>query len=275
LRSILFDADALAYRAAAACQTEYDWGDGVVGHATNLPAAKKVLREGIDHAMSKLEADRLVICLSDDFHCFRSDVDPTYKQNRTTVVRPTHLYDLKSWLQEKYPFDLRRHLEADDVMGILSTEPAPGDDRIIYSADKDMQTIPGLLFRPLGDNPELQVVTLEEADRYHLYQALMGDSTDGYAGCPGVGPKGAAEALDWQSGVESYVHTFKAGPRKGASEVRWRPVQMDRPWDIVVSLFEKAGLTAKHALVQARLARILRHGEWDGAAILWNPPAPN
>jgi DNA polymerase-1 len=48
---------------------------------------------------------------------------------------------------------------------------------------------------------------------------------------------------------------------------------MHRPWDIVVSLFRKAGKTSADALTQARLARILRHEDWDGGPILWRPPA--
>jgi len=43
-------------------------------------------------------------------------------------------------------------------------------------------------------------------------------------------------------------------------------------WPVVVAAFEKQGLTEDDALVQARLARILRPNDYDGESItLWQP----
>ncbi len=61
-----------------------------------------------------------------------------------------------------------------------------------------MQTIPGPLLYP-ALKLQAQVpdhITLAEADRYHLYQTLVGDATDGYPGCPGVGEVAANKVLD-------------------------------------------------------------------------------
>ena len=83
------------------------------------------------------------------------------------------------------------------------------------------------------------------ADRFHLYQTLVGDQTDNYKGCPGVGPVKAETAL-------------------GANPT----------WASVVGCYEKAGLTEEDALVQARVARILRHGEYNKMTCevkLWTP----
>lgn len=269
-RTLLIDADIVAYRASAGTQKSYDWGDGETSVVASEEEARRFARDTIDQLMEELKADDLVVCLSDDFNNFRKGVDPTYKSARATVERPVHLYGIKDWLYDRYPCDRRRYLEADDVMGILSTEPHQGD-RIIVSADKDMMTIPGLLYRPQGG--EVQQISLEQADKFHLYQTLIGDSTDGYKGCPGVGPLAASRALGFRYGFESYVHTFKSGPRKGTDEIRWREVEMNTAWDVVVSLYAKAGLKERHALTQARLARILRHDEWNGRPILWKPPA--
>lgn len=273
LRHLLIDADLMAYRAASACQQNFDWGEGVTSLTTNLPDAKRHLTDLIDGWMDKLKADKLTICLSDDFDNFRKDVDPTYKTNRVATERPVHLYGLKDWLAEKYPHDRRRRLEADDVMGILATEPST-EERIIVSQDKDMQTIPGLLYRPFSEKPKVQDISLDFADRYHLLQTLMGDTVDGYSGCPDVGVERASQCLDSLTGFEDYEHEFSRGPRKGLTEIRWKKVELANRWDVVVSMFKKAGLTAKDALTQARLARILRHGEWvNGRPIMWSPAA--
>ena len=75
---------------------------------------------------------------------------------------------------------------------------------------------------------------------------------DGYSGCPGIGPKRAARILDG-------VFGDPGGPGD---------------WDAVVKTYVKAGLSEEEALVQARVARILRWGEYDrkkGKVKLWNP----
>jgi DNA polymerase-1 len=272
LRRLLIDADIIAYMASASTQATYDWGDDVVSTATDFEAAKTHAADAIDNFMAVLDGDELIVCLSDDFNNFRKEVFPAYKGNRKEVERPVHLYDMKAWLAEKYPVQSRPRLEADDVMGILSTEPHPGEDRIIVSADKDMQTIPGLLYRPVGDNPRVRSISLAEADRFHLWQTITGDAVDGYPGCPGAGPVAADLALDHLTAPQSYEHVFKSGPRKGLTETRWKPGTFDTQWEAIVALYEKAGQSAKHALIQARCARILRHGEWDRRPILWSPP---
>src|SRR3546814_20687435 len=95
-----------------------------------------------------------------------------------------------------------------------------------------MQTIPGLLVNPNKDT-KVRTITAEQAERFMLWQAICGDQTDGYPGCPGSGP-GAADKLLEGIGWESYVHTFKSGPRKGMEEVRWKEAEMDR-WSAIVS----------------------------------------
>ena len=80
----------------------------------------------------------------------------------------------------------------------------------------------------------------------HLYQTLVGDSTDNYKGCPGIGPKKASAMLD-----------------------------IDPSWDTVAGAFQKAGLTEAEALVQAQVAKILRHEDYNfdlEEVILWKRP---
>jgi 5'-3' exonuclease len=273
-RTLLLDADILAYQASSGNQRSYDWdGDGNKAVAADEAAARRFADEEIERIADKLKADEVIVCLSDDFSSFRKDrIDPTYKQLRNNVDRPVHLYDIKDYLAETFTTERWTALEADDVMGILATDPNRTDERIIVSADKDMQTIPGLLYRPQVGR--VRRISVEEADRFHLWQTIVGDTTDGYPGLPGAGPKAAEELLAGY-GWQKYQHTLKAGPRKGLEETRWRPVYFnDHPWRAIVSAYAKAGLTEADAIKQARLARILRYEDYDrGTPILWAPPA--
>ena len=261
----------MAFRAAAGNQDNIDWGDGIVSVSTDIEEAKAKMRREIDEWMSALDATDFLICLSDDFVNFRKRIDPTYKGNRANTERPELLYILKDWLYESFPSRRIATLEADDILGIMSTEPHQGE-RIMVSQDKDMKTIPGTLYRPYSDTPELLVIDRPAADRFHLFQTLTGDVVDHYPGCPGTGPSKAEAALETLMGWEPYTHVFTRGPRKGQEETRWAPRQCATQWEAVVSLFAKAGLSERDALIQARLARILRHEDWDGRRpIMWKP----
>ena len=78
-------------------------------------------------------------------------------------------------------------------------------------------------------------VDKEEADFNFLYQTLVGDSTDNYKGCPTVGAKKAEKLL----------------LDKGAT------------WNTVVDAYASQGLGEEVAIENARLARILRDGEYN------------
>jgi DNA polymerase-1 len=135
------------------------------------------------------------------------------------------------------------NLEADDVMGILATKPGP-THRIIVARDKDMKTIPGKLW----NGKDFMTITEQEADYWHMYQTLVGDTTDGYPGCKGVGPKKAETILDDSETINM--------------------------WPAVLAAFEQRGFDEAFALTQARLARILRWSDWDSdkkEVKLWSP----
>jgi DNA polymerase-1 len=273
-RTLLIDADIVAYQSSASTEKKYDWGDtGGAVKATNLDAAKRSAEEEIAYLIRKLKADDVIICLSDDVHNFREQVWSGYKQNRVSAERPEHLYDIKEWLAEDYVTDIRPYMEADDVMGILSTEPHEGE-RIIVSQDKDMQTIPGLLFNPSKDK-KVRKITPEFAERFMLWQALTGDQTDGYKGCPGCGPTMANKVLDEDMVFVGAFHEFKRGKRKGETEVRWslEPNEgVGDVWSRIVSVYERFGLSEKDAIQQVNLARILKHSDVDGSRVIpWVP----
>jgi 5'-3' exonuclease len=100
--------------------------------------------------MDELKGNRPILCFSDPSRrSFRHDLTESYKQARKGSRKPLAYAAVRDRLVaahggETYKTIIKPRLEADDVMGIVSTR-APGKF-IIVSGDKDMQQIPGLLY---------------------------------------------------------------------------------------------------------------------------------
>lgn len=243
----LVDADILAYQAAAINEIRVDWDDD--GHISQYTNPCKVAEDHCDYMigtwMEQLKLDKVIICLTDKDN-FRKKILPTYKSNRKDVVKPLLLSSLKDYLAREYESYTRPGLEADDVMGILSTHPRiVQGKKVIISIDKDLTQIPGWYFNPDKDT-KANKITAEEGNHFHLMQTLMGDATDGYKGCPGIGPKKAEKIL---AGSED-------------------------PWGDIVSAFMSANLTEDDALQQAQVARICQwtNYNYDKAEVIpWTP----
>lgn len=255
-RTVLLDADLLAYVASAGTQRSYAFNgpDAEPFVSADFDEAVEAVEREVAFLIDRLQPDELVVCLSDDFSSFRKDmIDKSYKGNRTTE-RPEQLYPLKDWMRETYITEERPTLEADDVLGIIATDPSRTDERIIVSADKDLMTIPGKLYRPQlqagQKKPLILDITEEQAWRFHFWQAIVGDTTDGYPGAYKVGKKSIyAEAVLEDAEDE------------------------EDAWEWVVAAFTKAGADEEEAVKQARLARILQFQDYDGRRPkLWLPP---
>lgn len=271
----LLDGDIFVFQIASAVEKEIDWGNDLWTLHSDFNDARERLESVVEGIREKLNAEEVILCFTDTVN-FRKDVLPTYKSNRKNTRKPLAYRALVDYCKENYPTYERPTLEADDVMGILATWPAfrPGTRKVIVSADKDMKTIAGAwLYNPdKDDEPHLN--DPEEAFRYFMEQTLTGDTTDGYGGCPGVGPESAQEILEAPFGWEQYEHTFKSGPRKGQTEMKWRRCEVGSLWEAIVSHYVKAGLSEAVALQNARCARILHATDYnfkDKTPILWNP----
>lgn len=243
---LLIDGDQFLYEVTSAHEVECDWGDDLWTLHTNLGQCKDALIARMDGVRKRLSTPNAVFCLSDSEN-FRKDVLPSYKAQRKKVRKPLAYHALKKWAENEFVCEAFPRLEADDVMGILATQEP---NCIIVSEDKDMQTIPGRVFR----KGELFTIQEHQADSFFLYQALIGDVTDGYKGCPGMGPK-TAEKLLLKFTTED---TF----------------DLANAWPDVVKAYEAKGLTEADALQQARCARILRASDWDTTTQtvkLWTP----
>lgn len=248
--TLLIDADIVAFKFASAGQKTFKWPDGQV--SVSLDPLEDVLsatKDYIEYLEERLGATSSTICLScPSAEGFRKLVLPSYKDNRKDAVKPEYLVAVKEYLAANWKSYARPGLEADDVMGILSTHPTLiKGKKIIVSEDKDMQCVPGYLFNPAKDSKP-RLITELEADLYHYTQTLTGDSVDGYKGCPGIGKVKAQKILD--AAVDG------------------------RYWDAVVAAYVAKGLTEYDALVQARVARICRASDYDlkkKEVILWTP----
>lgn len=253
-RTLLIDSDILAYKEASAGEVRVDWdGDGNVDQTPeDFENVKDRVDRKIADLVRTLKAGRVIVCLScDRADNWRKDFYPAYKENRAGAVKPLHLAAAKEYMAREYETYKRPRLEADDVMGILSTHPKlVKGEKVIVSEDKDMRTIPGWLFNPDKDKrPAL--VGAREAAVWHMTQTLTGDRTDGYPGCPGVGPKKAERlfaAVDWEYPLL---------------------------WPLVLATYLSRKQTEEQALVQARIARICQHTDYDytnKTVIPWSPP---
>jgi 5'-3' exonuclease len=258
---ILIDADFVLFRACAAAKREHVWENDAGQKVHTISASYDEAREAFDKAvqdyMAKLFADEAILVFSGDRN-FRKDVWPLYKGNRAEAMKPPCYWQIIAdhTAEGVYRVVSEPCLEGDDYLGILATHPRFKGRRVIVSEDKDMQTLPNVeIWRQGG----LIETTEESADAFWRKQTLMGDSTDGYWGCPGIGPASALKVLakagdPWENIVQAYVDACRKKPEALAK------AKVETPEEL--------------ALVNARLARILRFDDWDTKArkpILWTP----
>lgn len=274
-RTLLIDGDVLIWRVAVVAQTNIDFGDGPVC----IPD-KGVARDRIESLVNKwthaTKSRNVIVTLSDipsgagrrQGTYWRHDLLPSYKAHRPdreSKQPPLLLFDyIRTRLQDLFECVVFPRCEADDVMGIMATSPAYDHlgDRIICSIDKDMAQIPGRLYNPAHPERGVVNVTPDFAEWLHYYQALVGDVTDNYKGCPGIGTKKATELLESLNEQFGVHELGELNPE--LSVARWAVTRM---------AFLSRGQDYEQTLTQLRVARILRHGEWDGSVpILWEPP---
>lgn len=287
---VALDMDFLIFSAMSASETEQDWGNDIWTLECDHAKARSILGGTIKSILKDIEDDirknnkkpfeLIPLCIISGDNNFRKDVLETYKANRKGKRKPVgYPAFVEACMQNygKYAFRWDG-VEGDDVCGILMTNPGLVDCAAVVSAscDKDFNTVPGM-FMWLTHNKVVRN-TVETADRYHMYQTLIGDTTDGYSGIPGIGPVEAEKFLTEPWFCYEAVKVMKSGPRKGQEVTYWatrEPAEGETLWDCMVSLAASKGVSEAELLQQAQVARILRWSDWDHEnqkPILWTPP---
>ena len=237
---LLIDSDFLAYKAAQACEIGIDFGEDVIIAQSQFSEVLKVFHNELNKVTKAMMEDDFILYFSSTQN-FRKKIYPDYKGHRMKR-KPLGYKRLVNYCRENHNFKLIEGLEADDTIGIEATRH-PDPSNIIVSPDKDMRQIPSVLWNMTDDVVE---ITEQDGDRWHLIQSLSGDPTDGYSGCPGIGVKRATELLN----------------------------KNENQWEAVCKAYRDRGLSDDDALLNARLAKILRNENYDhdrNQPILWNP----
>lgn len=249
-RTLLIDGDLYAYQESIAVEEVIQW-EGKPGLFTlhsNVEPAEAAFNSLVIRLQRELEADKVMIAFSDpDQRNWRVDLYPAYKAHRRRLGmrKPICYGPLIERISERWETISFPRLEGDDVLGWLATNPSIKGEKIIVSVDKDMKTIPVAFYNTMTES--LSTAHGEQTANYwHMIQTLTGDTSDGYPGCPGVGKVSAPKLL----------------------------AETKNMWSAVLAAFLKKDKTVEDALMQARLARILRFDDYDiqkGEIKLWTP----
>lgn len=248
---IIVDGDMLVFRACSSVEKAIQWENDLWTLHADAAEAKEQIDETVCNYVDKIMEHygaggeyKLYMCFTDPIRNFRKEIMPTYKANRAGKYKPICYGAVKEWMFDNYNCIQLFNIEADDCVGIFATDYSKaGYPVVIVSGDKDFKTIPANFYDFIHD--EFYEIDEATANRNHLAQTLIGDTADNYKGCPKIGAVGAKKILD-----------------------------ADCSWEAVVAAFKKAGLSEEEALVNARVAYILRDGDYDfltGEVKLWTP----
>tara|TARA_R100000808_G_C2111609_1_gene125499 strand:+ start:193 stop:927 length:735 start_codon:yes stop_codon:yes gene_type:complete len=230
---ILIDGDLIAYKIASSNEHPIEWDDGLwTLHSDANEVINEVdqyleyLIEGIED-YNREPCDAIIALTSRQN--FRKDVNPDYKANRKKQRKPLCLNAVREHLQKEWDVCVFENLEADDVISILASEI----DSIIVSDDKDLDQVAGHHWV----DGELVKVGKTHAYKSFIKQVLTGDASDNYKGCSGIGPVKASRLLD--------------------------KVPVKELWPVVVEAYEKAGQSEDDAILNARMAYLLKTKDYN------------
>jgi 5'-3' exonuclease len=246
MKTALIDADELVFKACTSRTTQVNWDTGSFDKVppTSLAQAVETFEHLLNTWVDAAECDSYVLCFSPrDRNLYRRNLWSKYKAGRSE--KPELFWAVDSWVKTEHAQNVKSidGLEADDVMGLLQDSTT-----VVVSSDKDMLTIPGRIYNPMKAKHRL--ITPDRANYQWMLQTLTGDPSDGYPGCPRIGPIKAARILDDHIGNLGFM------------------------WRSVVDTFRAAGLTVTDAELQAYLAYIVRPGHYDADADTVTVPLP-
>lgn len=241
---MLVDGDLLAYKITSSLEEPIDWGNDVWTLHSDLQKGKQLWEQSINHYLKYTNSKNAIICFSDKNN-FRKQIDKVYKSYRKKIRKPVSYSALRDWIKNNYEWTSFENLEGDDALGLLATGYHKTNN-VILSGDKDMRTIPTFHCSLIDDS--IEYVDEDKANYNFATQVLVGDQADGYSGCKGVGAVKASRVLHNKKDIEEL-------------------------WDAIIKEYERNDFTYEDAYHQARLARILRKGEYDfttNKPLLWD-----
>jgi DNA polymerase-1 len=116
-----------------------------------------------------------------------------YKGNRLLMEKPIHYKSIRRYLVDRWMAKVINGWEADDEVSMLAASLDYDPERVmIVSQDKDLRTVPGLLFNYRRNTYEF--ITPAQARGNFYRQILVGDLTDNIGGVYRCG-KAKAEKL--------------------------------------------------------------------------------
>jgi len=243
--TLLIDADWLVYNSCCACEEDTRWNEWQHQLTSDVRDCLSLIENRLD-VYKNIAQDKhdIVMCFT-SYPTFRHEIFPDYKINRIGKRKPLALKHTINKVKERYECITYPNLEGDDVLGLLATN-GRYDNPIIVSVDKDMRTIPCKLLAA----EEIEHITEKKATRHWFEMSLAGDAGDGILGIKGMGMVTASKTL---------------ADTPDTKEALWSKVQ---------ETYTKKGYTIADAILNARLTRILREGDYNyqtGEVKLWNP----
>ena len=243
--TLLIDADWLVYNSCCACEEDTRWNEWQHQLTSDVRDCLSLIENRLD-VYKNIAQDKhdIVMCFT-SYPTFRHEIFPDYKINRIGKRKPLALKNTINKVKERYECITYPNLEGDDVLGLLATN-GRYDNPIIVSVDKDMRTIPCKLLAA----EEIEHITNKKATRHWFEMSMAGDAGDGILGIKGMGMVTASKTL---------------ADTPDTKEALWSKVQ---------ETYTKKGYTIADAILNARLTRILREGDYNyqtGEVKLWNP----
>ena len=233
-KKMLVDGDLIVYKITSSLEEPIDWGNDIWTLSSDLHKGKQLFLQSIAYYLELTKSSEAIILFSDKEN-FRKKIDSFYKSHRKKIRKPISYSPMRTWIEETHHTICYPNLEADDAIGLLATGEHK-DNCVIVSGDKDMRTIPSWQVCIIDD--QIEYVDEQLADYNFCTQTLTGDQTDGYKGCVGVGHIKASRGLLDKKDLPNC-------------------------WEAVIKEYQRNKYSIDDAYHQARLARILREGEYD------------
>ena len=243
--TLLIDADWLVYSSCCACEEDTRWNEWQHQLTSDVRNCLNMIDNRLDVYRTIASGKHDIVMCFTSYPTFRHEIFPEYKINRIGRRKQLALRNVIEKVREKDESISYENLEGDDVLGLLATN-GRYKDPIIVSVDKDMRTLPCKL---IADD-SIEHITNKKADRHWFEMSLAGDAGDGILGIKGMGMVTASKTL---------ANT---------------PDTKEALWSKVQETYTKKGYTIADAILNARLTRILREGDYDyntGEVKLWNP----